>query len=130
MKTKLYVIAGIFVLGSLFLPGCSSRRIEKDMATSETEDPVIKEGRLVFKAKCQPCHPNGEAGVGPEINTIKVPKFLLKARVRSRAFLLWTGRMPQFDKHEISPRELRSLVTFIKVMQRNERTKEKAKKQS
>jgi hypothetical protein len=122
MRTKLYFIAGTFVFGSILFPACSSRRIEKDMSTSESADPVIMQGRLIFKNKCQPCHPNGEAGVGTEINTIRVPKFLLKARVRSRAFLLWTGRMPQFGKHEISPKELNSLVAFIKVMQRNERS--------
>jgi mono/diheme cytochrome c family protein len=79
------------------------------------------EGRLVFKKNCQQCHPNGESGVGPELNNVRVPKFLIKARVRSRAFLLWTGRMPQFDKHEISPKELNSLVYFIKTLQKNEK---------
>jgi hypothetical protein len=120
MGAKKYFPA-VFLLMAFIVASCSSRRIEKDMVTSKSEDPKIMEGRLIFKANCQKCHPNGEAGVGPEINTIRVPKFILKARVRSRAFLLWTGRMPQFDRHEISPHELNSLVKFIKVLQRNEK---------
>lgn len=123
MKKYKWVLLSMFIPACICFSGCSSRRIEKDMSTSQTEDPKIMAGRLVFKSKCQKCHPNGEAGVGPEINTVRVPKFLLKARVRSRAFLLWTGRMPQFNKHEISPKELDALVTFIKVMQRNEKDK-------
>lgn len=128
MKRFQYILLSAFIPACICISGCNSRRIEKDRSTSQTEDPKIMEGRLVFKNKCQKCHPGGEAGVGPEINTIRVPKFVLKARVRSRAFLLWTGRMPQFDKHEISPKELNSLVTFIKVMQRNEKDKERSAK--
>jgi mono/diheme cytochrome c family protein len=90
------------------------------MSSENIKDPIIAEGRQVYKMNCQKCHPNGESGVGPEINTIKVPKFMLKARIRSRAFLLWTGRMPQFGKDEIPPKQLNSLVRYIKAMQKNE----------
>jgi hypothetical protein len=122
MKYSGYIIAIIlFFTGTFF--SCSSRRLEAEKITAESTDPVISEGRIVFKNKCQPCHPNGESGVGPQINNIRVPRFVLKARVRSRAFLLWTGRMPQFDKHEISRKELNSLVSFIKVLQRNQGNK-------
>jgi mono/diheme cytochrome c family protein len=94
--------------------------LKKEMAGTEGESPILKEGRLVFKEKCQSCHPNGESGVGPEINNVRVPKIFIKARVRSRAFLLYTGRMPEFDKHEISKKELNSLVLYVKSLQRSD----------
>jgi mono/diheme cytochrome c family protein len=90
------------------------------MAGTEGESPVLAEGRLVFKKNCQSCHPNGESGVGPEITNVRVPKALIKARVRSRAFLLYTGRMPEFSKKEISKKELNSLVLYIKSLQRSD----------
>jgi mono/diheme cytochrome c family protein len=102
----------------LIIVSCSSRRIEKDM--SAPEDPQIAAGRLVYKFHCQKCHPNGESGVGPPLNSIHLPKFLLKARVRSRAFLLWTGRMPAFKKHEISKKELKDLVAYLKYMEKSD----------
>lgn len=128
MKTTIYGILGLFILGSLSFSACSSRRINKEMASNQETDPKIIEGHNVFKQKCQSCHPNGESGVGPEITNTRVPKFLLKVRVRSRAFLLYTGRMPAFDKHEISPKELSSLVYYVKSLQRNEKPGDKKEK--
>jgi mono/diheme cytochrome c family protein len=120
-KYWLYILA-LFIM-TLFAE-CSARRVGKDMSTSTSEDPVIKEGRFVFKQQCQRCHPNGEAGVGPPINNLHLPRFLLKVRIRSRAFLLWTGRMPSFKKDEVSKEQLKALVTFIKAMEkRDERGK-------
>src|SRR3954462_7501917 len=110
----------------LFMMSCSARRVGKEWDMSETNDPVLKEGRLVFKNNCQRCHPAGEAGVGPPLNAIHLPGLLLKARVRSRAFLLWTGRMPSFDKHEINKKELRSLVRFLKEMEKRGSKKDEA----
>src|SRR4051812_6467755 len=116
----------LLFIGIIFMMSCSARRVGKEWDMSETSDPVLKEGRLVFKNNCQRCHPGGEAGVGPPLNAIHLPGFLLKARVRSRAFLLWTGRMPSFDKHEISKKELRSLVYFLKEMEKRGTKKDEA----
>jgi mono/diheme cytochrome c family protein len=84
------------------------------MAAEESKDPKVTEGKLVFKNNCQRCHPNGEAGVGPPLNNIHLPGFLLRARIRSRAFLLWTGRMPSFKRQEISKKEMNVLVAYLK----------------
>lgn len=123
MKLTSYLLIFFCFLG-IYLSSCSARRIEKEMAASKTENPKITEGRLVFKNKCQKCHPNGENGVGPEINNIPLPGFAIKARVRSRAFLLWTGRMPQFNKQEITPKELTSLVAYVKMLRKKNSKKQ------
>jgi mono/diheme cytochrome c family protein len=117
MKVILSCISFLLIFGFLVV-SCSARRVEKEWTTSEADDPLTKKGRLIFKNNCQRCHPNGEAGAGPPLNSIRLPGFLIKARVRSRAFLLWAGRMPAFDKHEISRSELQSLIHFMKVMER------------
>jgi mono/diheme cytochrome c family protein len=111
------VIFSVLLMFCITLAACSSRRIEKDM--SNGEDPQIAAGRLVFKYNCQKCHPNGEAGVGPALNQLPLPRGLIKARVRSRAFMLYLGRMPQFSKHEISKQELSNLVAYMKYMEKD-----------
>lgn len=113
---KTFFLCIMIILLPMLFDSCTARRVEKDM--TQQEDPDIANGRLVFKYNCQKCHPNGEAGVGPPLNMIHLPKFMIKARVRSRAFLLWTGRMPSFKKHEISRQELKALVKYIKYMEK------------
>lgn len=109
MKSFCYCLLFCFIP---LLFSCSARRIEKEMTGSE--NPQITSGRIVFKYNCQKCHPNGEAGVGPSINNINLPGFLLRKRVRSRAFLLYTGKMPAFKKDVISSKELDDLVVYLK----------------
>jgi mono/diheme cytochrome c family protein len=119
MRTTLY--AAVAAISLIMYSSCSSRRVDKDMTSSSQEK--IEDGRLVFKYNCQKCHPNGEAGVGPPLNNIKLPRFIIRARVRSRAFLLWTGRMPAFKKHEISKKELSALVEYMKYMEKEGKKK-------
>jgi mono/diheme cytochrome c family protein len=119
MKTTIYT--AIALISLIIYSSCSSRRIDKDMTSSSNTR--IEEGRLVFKYQCQKCHPNGESGVGPPLNNIKLPGFLIRARVRSRAFLLWTGRMPAFNKHEISKKEMNALIAYIKYMEKENKKK-------
>ncbi|MFL5765791.1 MAG: c-type cytochrome [Bacteroidia bacterium] len=114
MKAKLKLTCSIFFIIAFTLYSCSARRIEKDMTTSNSDNTQLEKGRIIFKTNCQKCHPNGESGVGPEINTIRIPGILIRARVRSRAFLLWTGRMPQFSHKEISRKDMDALVVFVK----------------
>jgi mono/diheme cytochrome c family protein len=116
MKAKLFVLilfASVFITG---IVACSSRRTKTDIKTSE--DAALMAGRIIFKEKCQKCHPDGEGGVGPPLNSIHLPKFLIKAKVRSRAFLWYTGRMPAFDKHEISKKEMKELLVFVKALEK------------
>lgn len=116
MKAKAVIISLSLIIFILSMAACSSRRTKTDMKTSE--DPGLMAGRLIYKDKCQKCHPDGEGGVGPPLNSIHLPKFLIKAKVRSRALLVYTGRMPAFDKHEISKKEMRELLQFVKALEK------------
>ncbi|MDF2448095.1 MAG: hypothetical protein K0R26_599 [Bacteroidota bacterium] len=84
-------------------------------------DDQVAEGRIIFKNQCQKCHPNGEAGVGPSLNDKKLPSFIIRARIRSRATFLWTGRMPSFSKHEISEKGLDALLAYLKNMEKKDK---------
>ncbi|MCD6017028.1 MAG: hypothetical protein K0S53_149 [Bacteroidetes bacterium] len=91
------------------------------MTSVNALDQKIADGRLVFKNKCQKCHPNGEAGVGPALNDKKLPAIIMRARIRSRATFLWTGRMPAFNKHEISKVEMNALIAYLKDMRKKDK---------
>jgi cytochrome c2 len=120
MKKSLIITLIVFICSLTYFSSCSSRRVKKDMTSINQLDPQIADGRLVFKNKCQKCHPNGEAGVGPSLNDKKLPSVIVRARIRSRATFLWTGRMPSFDKHEISKMELDALMVYLKHMEKKD----------
>jgi mono/diheme cytochrome c family protein len=74
---------------------------------------AVAQGRQVFMAHCQPCHPGGEAGLGPAINDKLLPGFLIALQVRSGL-----GAMPAFSPQELSPDELDALIAYLKVLRR------------
>jgi mono/diheme cytochrome c family protein len=65
-------------------------------------------------AHCQPCHPGGEAGLGPAINDKPLPGFLIRLQVRSGV-----GAMPAFSAEEISVDELAALTAYLKALRRH-----------
>lgn len=98
------------------LAACSQRRAEANLAGAPELEAMAGAG--VFKTHCQKCHPDGEAGVGPAINSVPLPGFLTRYRIRSRSFLLWTGRMPAFKHDEISGGDMDALIAYIKKLRR------------
>ena len=65
-------------------------------------------------AKCQQCHPGGEAGLGPALNDKPLPEFLKKFQVRHGL-----GTMPSFSEKEISDQQLEDLMEYLKALRRN-----------
>jgi mono/diheme cytochrome c family protein len=59
-------------------------------------------------AFCQKCHPAGEAGLGPAINSNPAPQFIKRFQVRHGL-----GAMPSFKKEEISTADLRDISRFL-----------------
>lgn len=125
MKTAvLYILAGGF---AALLSACSQRSLGVNLASeTRTESEKIGRGRILFKNNCQRCHPNGEPGEGPGIITPALPGFLTRYRIRSRSFLLWTGKMPSFDHNEIPRKDMNQLIAYINHM-RKHRGEEKVK---
>ena len=110
----------LIIVLSIIVSCGSPRRIETNLAKENitAEDQRIAAGRLIFKNNCQKCHPNGEAGEGPSLNNIHLPGVLLRYRVRSKSFVLWLGKMPSFNKSEISKKEMDGLIAYMKAVRR------------
>lgn len=68
----------------------------------------------MFMTHCNPCHPGGEAGLGPAINNKPLPGFLIKFQVRRGL-----GAMPSFSEHHIKDQELNDLIAYIKALRRH-----------
>ena len=122
MRANICFTIILFFLSLYFFSCGPQRRAQTNMSEEIiNESPQASKGRLVFKTNCQKCHPDGESGVGPPLNNIHLPGFLVRAKIRSRALLLWTGRMPAFKKNEISKKEMDDLMVFIKGIQNKNR---------
>jgi mono/diheme cytochrome c family protein len=105
-QTKLWgMYLGILMISS----SCASRRSEPVKArTFVATDARIAHGEMVFMAKCQKCHPGGEAGLGVAINSNPAPQFIKKFQVRHGL-----GVMPSFKKDEISETDLDDLSRYM-----------------
>lgn len=121
-KKLILVAATLFIILINFLTtSCgTARRSEPIMGKLMTRNESIDHGEMVFVNNCQKCHPGGEAGLGPAINNLPIPGFALRFRVRSKAFLLGLGRMPSFQKHEISKHEMDDLLSYLKALKKND----------
>ena len=62
-------------------------------------------------AKCNKCHPGGEAGLGPALNNKPLPDFLVRYQTRSGA-----GAMPPFDPDELSDKDLADVTAYLKAL--------------
>lgn len=110
--SKLLFVTLIVVAG-LFLASCTVRRsepIQEPLAMNE----AIKNGQIHYMANCQKCHPQGESGLGPAINSNPAPQFIKRFQVRHGL-----GAMPSFSKEEISKEELRDISAYLVALKRN-----------
>jgi mono/diheme cytochrome c family protein len=99
----LAIIASIFV-------SCRSRKSEpikqKEFISSDAR---VINGEKVYMIHCQKCHPSGEAGIGPAINSNPAPQFIKRFQMRHGL-----GVMPAFSTDEISRDDLRDISKYLK----------------
>jgi len=103
------LLAALLLL--LGLAGCSARRGEPLRGPLDVSDPRVARGETVFMAKCNKCHPGGEAGLGPALNNKPLPEFLVRYQARSG-----TGAMPPFDADELSDKDLADVTAYLKAL--------------
>jgi mono/diheme cytochrome c family protein len=102
--TTLRLVAALALLG---VSACSTRSHEPRVATlSLTEEQ--RHGQVLFNKFCHQCHPNGEAGLGPSINSNPAPMAAFRAQVRAGL-----GAMPSFPEELIADRDLDQLLAFV-----------------
>jgi mono/diheme cytochrome c family protein len=113
MKKNLVVLAIVFSAAWL-LTGCgSARRSEPLKGSVRIADPDVARGRIVYMAKCNHCHPGGEAGLGPALNDKPLPPFLMKTQIRAGL-----GAMPAFSPAEISSADVDAIIAYLKTIRR------------
>lgn len=110
---------GVVAAGLLaFAWGCGSARRGAPLVLADGDgDPRVTGGEYAFMRHCQPCHPGGDAGVGPALNNkTLLPNFLIRFQVRNGL-----GRMPAFPEDALSAEELDAIVAYLNHLQGLER---------
>ncbi len=109
MKKHRIITALVTLIISLIVLSCASRR---SMPVKEKEfvrkNEGITNGERAFMASCQKCHPAGEGGLGPAINSNPAPQFIKRFQMRHGL-----GVMPSFKKDEISKKDLRDISKYL-----------------
>jgi mono/diheme cytochrome c family protein len=106
---KSYASNLAFAIGVIALStACHSVRRGEPIVGPMQLNSKQERGRVVFQQRCNQCHPNGEAGLGPALNNKPAPVFLMKTQVR-----LGLGAMPRFGEHTISKSELDDLMAYV-----------------
>jgi mono/diheme cytochrome c family protein len=105
------VIIAIIILGTY---SCSIRKSEPITGhVVNTSDVHVKNGEVLYMTYCHKCHPMGEGGLGPALNTLNVPKFVKRFQVRHGL-----GVMPYFKKDQISKQDLHDITDYMHALKK------------
>lgn len=72
------------------------------------DTPAKQRGQLVFAQNCNQCHPGGEGGLGPALNSKPAPVAAIKLVVRTGP-----AAMPSFGEDEISASDLDAVARYV-----------------
>lgn len=100
------------------LVACSIRKSEPITGkVVDVSNPNIKNGETLYMNFCHKCHPMGEGGLGPAVNTMNVPKFVKRFQVRHGL-----GVMPYFKKDQITRQDLRDISGYMSALKKLKKT--------
>jgi mono/diheme cytochrome c family protein len=94
--------------------GCGSARRSPPLVEPLPLTAELRQGYEVFMVHCHPCHPGGEAGLGPALNNKPLPRFMMRLQVRRGL-----GAMPAFPEEVISNEELDRLLDYLLALRRH-----------
>jgi mono/diheme cytochrome c family protein len=114
MNPRIRLLMFASAMAPLFFFACSGRRSEPLRGSLDISDPKVAHGQVVYMAKCDKCHPGGDAGLGPSINNKPLPGFLVSYQTRHGL-----GAMPAFKEDEIPKADLDDVVAYLKALRRN-----------
>jgi len=104
-----YLSYTLLFITIVFISSCVIRKSEP--VTQKYFMPAndrVRNGEAVFMANCQKCHPGGESGLGPAINSNPAPQFIKRFQMRHGI-----GVMPSFKKDEISRSDLKDISKYL-----------------
>ncbi len=109
MKSTLKNIAFVCII-SLFIINCSVRKSNPTESIA-IKNAMVRNGQIQYMNHCQKCHPNGEGGLGPALNSNPAPGFIKRFQVRHGL-----GVMPAFKKNEISNEDLHAIIKYLSAL--------------
>jgi len=95
-------------LGLFGCVACGSARHSESRVAALSLTPEQQHGQVLFHKFCHQCHPHGEAGLGPAINSNPAPMAAFRAQVRAGL-----GAMPAFPEAVLPSRDLDQLLAFV-----------------
>ncbi len=102
----------ILVAAAIVLYSCALRKSEPIVGKTFTaKNMQVQHGQELYMKHCQKCHPGGEGGLGPALNSTPAPGFLKKLQVRAGL-----GTMPSFNHHEIAKEDLKDIGRYLKAL--------------
>jgi len=108
---KLLLISWIILIPLIFF-SCASRKSEPMAGKSFVpKNDHVRNGEQKFNMYCQKCHPGGEAGLGPALNSNPAPGFVKRFQVRHGL-----GVMPSFKKDEIAKQDVKDIAKYLKAL--------------
>lgn len=107
---KIEVMKNMLMIIMIIIVSACTKKI---IPPAEGVEPVGSEkalrGQVAFIQRCNRCHPDGMAGLGPSIINKPLPGFLIKLQVREGF-----GAMPSFKSKSLPGKELDDIVSYIK----------------
>lgn len=107
---KTYVLAGSVFVAAIAAAACGSpHRSEAFTGSRPNLDTALKRrGEVVFAENCNQCHPLGEGGLGPALNSKPAPAGAIAAVIR-----LGPGDMPAFRESDLSNDDVDAVTQYV-----------------
>jgi len=97
-------------LMTMVLVSCVMRKSEPvTQKEFVAEDERTANGERLYMMNCQKCHPGGEGGLGPAVNSNPAPGFIKRFQMRHGIVV-----MPGFYKHELTRKELKDISRYMR----------------
>lgn len=113
---KQSLAAATVAVALTLMAGCgSARRSPPVVEPLPLETVELHQGYEAFQRHCHACHPGGEAGLGPALNSKPLPRYMLRLQVRRGL-----GTMPAFPEEIISDQELDDLLDYLLTLRRHD----------
>ena len=104
------------VLAVMVCAACGSSRrgppAARPVAITTVE---LQRGQRLFFEHCNPCHPNGEAGLGPSLNNRPLPETVIDLVIRHGP-----GPMPAFSPKLLDKRDRAAIAEYVKKLRHSD----------
>lgn len=113
-RPTLVVLAVVFALTTLLVACATDEAPEVPEGADGQPDPVLVEGRDVFRTNCSRCHGgSGGGGAGPSLKGPWTPERQPDLETMIRTVTEGRGAMPRFGS-QLSPEEIEAVVRYVR----------------